>query len=88
MEIHYTSDFIRSLRGLPKETQRLAARQEEIFRKDPNDTRLHTKALKGRLKGFYSFRVTRNYRALYAWKETDVALFYEIGDRQYIYLSR
>lgn len=86
MEIHYSSDFTREFRALPKEIQRLAIRQEQIFRHDPNDPRLHTKALKGRLKGLYSFRVTRNYRVLYAWKEKDQVLFYEIGDRKYIYL--
>ncbi|MBI4365231.1 MAG: type II toxin-antitoxin system mRNA interferase toxin, RelE/StbE family [Deltaproteobacteria bacterium] len=86
MDIHYTSRFIRDFQELPKAVQRLAIQQEQIFRKDPQDRRLHTKALKGRLKGVYSFRVTRNYRVLYAWKEKRTVLFYEIGDRQYIYL--
>lgn len=86
MPIHYTEQFIRDFRSLPKEMQRLAIRQETIFRADATDPRLHTKALKGTLKGLYSVRVTRNYRVLYAWKEKNVALFYEIGDRQYIYL--
>lgn len=86
MQIHYTSHFIKSFKKLPKEIQKLAARQEEIFRSNPDDPRLHSKALKGRLKDLYSFRVTRNYRVLFAKKEEGVYLFYEIGDRKFIYL--
>ena len=85
MTIHYTSSFIRGFRELPREIQKLAVRQEEIFRRNPDDPRLHRKTLKGRLKGLMSFRVTRNYRVLYAWKEKENALFYEIGDRKFIY---
>lgn len=86
MQIHYTSDFVKSFKKLPKPIQELAIRQEEIFRKNPNDPRLHRKALKGQLKGLFSFRVTRNYRVLFAKKEKDIYLFYEIGDRKYVYL--
>lgn len=86
MQIHYTEQCIRGFRSLPKEIQQLAIRQETIFRGDASDPRLHTKVLKGKLKGLYSFRVTRNYRVLYAWKGKNEVLFYEIGDRQYIYL--
>ncbi|OGQ04328.1 MAG: hypothetical protein A3F82_10355 [Deltaproteobacteria bacterium RIFCSPLOWO2_12_FULL_44_12] len=86
MQIHYTPHFVKGLKKLPQKVQELAIRQEEIFRKNPQDPRLHIKILKGRLAGLSSFRVTRNYRVLFAKKEKDVYLFYEIGDRQYIYL--
>lgn len=85
MKIHYTSHFIKAFEKLPKQIQQLAIRQEEIFRNNPNDSRLHIKALKGRLEGLYSFRVTRNYRVLFAKKDTVIYLFYEIGDRKFIY---
>lgn len=32
MEIHYTSDFIKGLKKLPKDFQELVCKQEEIFR--------------------------------------------------------
>lgn len=85
MDIHYTSYFLKGFKNLPKEIQRHTCIQEAIFRQDPQDPRLHVKALKGRLKGLYSFRVTRNYRVLFTWKGKNVALFYEIGDRKLIY---
>ncbi len=83
--IHYTSNFIKGFKSLPKKIKELAAQQESIFRADPNDPRLHLKALKGKLKGLYSFRVTRNYRVLFTWKDKENVLFYEIGDRKFIY---
>lgn len=86
MQIHYTSNFDKTFKKLPKPIQELAIKQEKIFKTNPQDPRLHTKALKGSLKGLFSFRITRNYRLLYAWKDSDNVLFYEIGDRKWIYL--
>lgn len=85
MNIHYTSSFLKGFGVLPKKIKELAVEWEIIFRQNSNDPRLHIKALKGRLKGLFSFRVTRNYRVLYAWKDKENILFYEIGDRKFIY---
>lgn len=83
--IHYSSEFIKGFKNLPKNIKKLAVGQELIFRNNPKDPRLHLKILKGRLKGLCSFRVTRNYRVLFAWKDKENVLFYEIGDRKFIY---
>jgi len=85
MRIYYANPFEKSYKKLPKEIQEFAARQLDVFRNNPNDPRLHIKALKGLLKGKFSFRVTRNYRVLFAWKDKENVIFYEIGDRKYIY---
>ncbi len=85
MIIHYSSNFEKDFKKLPKSIQELAIKQEGIFRNDPHDVRLHSKPLKGRLKGLWSFRVTRNYRVIYAWKDKENVLFYEVGDRKFIY---
>ncbi|MBI3541418.1 MAG: type II toxin-antitoxin system RelE/ParE family toxin [Deltaproteobacteria bacterium] len=85
MIIQYTSHFLKEFKKLPKGIRELAVQQEAIFRADPHDPRLHAKPLKGRLKGFFSFRVTRNYRVLFTWKDKENVLFYEIGDRKFIY---
>ena len=85
MNIHYTSHFVKGFKKLPKKIKEMAAEQENIFRQNPHDPRLHAKPLQGRLKGFLSFRVTRNYRVLFAWQDQHNVLFYEIGDRKFIY---
>jgi len=85
MIIHYSSHFEKSFKALPKKIKEFAIQQEEIFRRNSQDPRLHVKALKGKLKGLFSFRVTRNYRVLFTWKDGENVLFYEIGDRKFIY---
>lgn len=85
MVIHYTSHFVKTFKKLPRTIQMLAIKQEGIFKKDPSDPRLHAKELKGRLKNLMSFRITRNYRLLYAWQDREIVVFYEIGDRKAIY---
>lgn len=85
MHIHYSSNFVKDFQKLPKSIRELTAKQEEIFKNNCQDPRLHAKPLKGRLKGLWSFRVTRNYRILYSWKDKENVLFYEIGNRKYIY---
>ncbi|MBI5135514.1 hypothetical protein HZA86_04770 [Candidatus Uhrbacteria bacterium] len=85
MTIEYSSNFVRSFRRLLIDIQRLAIEQERIFRLNPIDSRLHAKPLRGRLKGLWSFRVTRRYRVLYAWKAKNSALFYEIEHRRFVY---
>ena len=85
MTIHYTKQFAKSFKKLPAHIQKLAITQEDIFKKNPSDPRLHTKPLSGSLKGVSSFRVTREYRVLYSWKDKENVLFYEIGHRKWIY---
>ncbi len=85
MTIEYTSNFVKSFRRLPREIQDLAIEQEGIFKINLHDPRLHTKPLHGRLKGLWSFRVTRRYRVLYGFKSSEVVLFYEIEHRWFVY---
>ena len=83
--VEYSSYFVKSFRKMPRSIQEKAAELDEIFKKDPSNSLLHQKRLKGRLKGLQSFRITRNYRMLFAWKTKNTALFYEIADRKHIY---
>lgn len=83
--VEYSSYFVKSFQKMPRIIQEKAAELEEILKKDPSDSQLHQKRLKGRLKGLQSFRITKNYRILFAWKTKNIALFYESADRQYIY---
>lgn len=85
MVIHYTKHFIKSFKAIPKKIQQMALDQESIFKLNPNDVRLHSKPLQGRLKGLYSFRITRNYRILFTWQTVKDVVFHEIGDRKWIY---
>lgn len=84
MEIIKTSDFIRQLRKLPVGIRNLCDRQEEIFRRDQLDPRLHLKRIII-LDGVYSFRITISYRCLFYFQSKDSAVFFAIGHRKDIY---
>ncbi len=83
MVIHKTKDFVASLEKLPKETQKLFNRQENIFKANWLDGRLHTKRIK-ELPGVHSLRITRRYRALFYFRNNE-AVFFSIGHRKDIY---
>lgn len=83
MVIYKTKDFIDGLERLPKEIKKLFQKQENIFRENWLDSRLHTRRIK-ELSGAYSLRITRSYRALFYF-ENDRAVFFSIGHRKDIY---
>ncbi len=57
--VHYTSDFKKSYQNLPQNIQRLVDKKDGLFRKNAFDPRLKTHKLKGKLKGYWSYAVTR-----------------------------
>lgn len=84
MQIIFTDDFKKSLSKLPQGIKRLYHSQEERFKKNWHDSRLHTKQIKG-LGVAMSFRITRNYRALFFLKNAETAIFFDIDHRKDIY---
>jgi mRNA-degrading endonuclease RelE of RelBE toxin-antitoxin system len=83
MVIHKTRDFINEFEKLPSETKRLYRKQEVIFKANWLDPRLHIKRIK-ELRGVYSFRITRRYRVLFYFQDTN-AVFFSVGHRRDIY---
>lgn len=83
MVIHKTKDFMEELEELPAEIRKLYRKQEAIFKRNWLDQRLHTKRLK-EFSGAYSFRITRRYRVLFFFRDSE-AVFFNIGHRKDIY---
>ena len=83
MVIRKTDDFLQDVEELPAGIQKLLEKQEDIFRANWLDPRLHTKRMR-ELPGVYSFRITRRYRALFYWKGEEAVLF-SIGHRKDVY---
>ncbi len=79
MIVHYTSRFIKDLKKLSKEKQKLAVKREEIFRKNPFDTRLKTHKLSSSLQGYWAFSLTYSDRVLFRFLTKNEAIFYKIG---------
>lgn len=84
MRIVYADEFRKRFAALPPEIQRLYRQQEDRFRKDARDPRLHIKKLKDQPYTF-SFRITRRYRALFSFVEMETVLLGTIGHRRDAY---
>ena len=84
MNIYYSSDFRKVFARLSVSIQKLYQRQENLFRGNRRDSRLHVKKLKGQEMTF-SFRITRRYRVLFILVNNDSALFATIDHRKDAY---
>lgn len=76
--IHYTSDFRKSYKKLPKHIQDIVDKKDVLFRKNPFEHCLRTHKLYGPLKGLWSFWITREYRVLFEFVK-NVVIFYDVG---------
>lgn len=83
MNILKTKDFEKELRNLSLKIRNLFQKQENIFKENWLDPRLHTKRIK-ELSSVYSFRITRQYRALFYFRNNE-AVFFTIGHRKDVY---
>ena len=84
MEIIRTRDFEKSLQKLSREIRQLYSIQERRFQKNPRDSRLHMKKVKG-LASMFSFRITRRYRVFFYFHTEEQAVFFEIDHRKDAY---
>ena len=83
MITHKTSSFLKTYKKLPQKIKKLFKKQESIFRETWLHPFLHTKKLE-EMAGVFSFRVTREYRVLFYFRD-EVAIFFSIGHRKDIY---
>lgn len=78
-KVFYTSRFVKDLKKLSKNKQKLAIQGEKLFRKDPFDPSLKTHKLSGKLKGYWSFSLTYQDRVLFRFINNNEVIFYKIG---------
>lgn len=83
MIIVKTPKFNKKFDILPARIRQLFLKQEAIFEVNWFDPRLRIKRLKEQA-GIYSFRITRQYRALFYFSDGD-AVFFSVGHRKDIY---
>lgn len=85
MEIVYSSEFLKSAKRAPKPIQKKLADLLEILSNHPFHPKLHTKPLVGKLKEFYSFRITRDWRVIFIFSNSETISLIEIAHRKDIY---
>ena len=86
MDIAYSKGFIKSAKLAPKPIQNKLADSLEVLKRDPFHSTLHTKPLLGDLKGFYSFRITRDWRVIFSFMGNPRMIFLiDVAHRKDIY---
>jgi addiction module RelE/StbE family toxin len=86
VRVLYDKSFLKSAKKLPNTEQSvLFEKIKEIQDHGISYQTLHTKSLSGKLSGFYSFRLNRNYRCLFHFMNQDVILLDEVAHRKDIY---
>jgi addiction module RelE/StbE family toxin len=85
IKIFYTNSFLKSVKKLPNPQKKKLSQLLEILRQQPFHLKLHTKQLTGSLTGFYSFRITRDWRVIFQFIEQNAIKLIEVAHRKEIY---
>jgi mRNA-degrading endonuclease RelE of RelBE toxin-antitoxin system len=85
MRIVYDPLFLKQVRDLPRAQQQKLARLIAILRDNPYDPRLHTKKLGPPLEGQFSFRITRDWRAIFRFSAPTDIFIMRVKHRKDIY---
>jgi len=79
MKIVYSPRFVKLYNKLNNSIKLKAEKKEEIFRKNPFDSRLETHKLSGWLDGLWSFSVDYDCRIIFELKNEKMVIFHAIG---------
>ena len=85
MQVVYSAGFLKSLSQFPDKIQTKTASLLGILENNPFHPLLHTKKLTGPLAGFFSFRITRDYRIIFEFAGPDTIRLIQAADRKEIY---
>lgn len=78
-KIHYTTRFIKDLKKLSKDKQKVAIAREKLFREDPFAPTLKTHKLTGKLAGLWAFSLTYHDRVIFKFINKTEVIFFKIG---------
>jgi mRNA-degrading endonuclease RelE of RelBE toxin-antitoxin system len=78
-------DFLKSAAKLPVAQQRKLALLITYVQVDPFDIRLHTKHLSGTFTGLLSLRITRDWRVILRFLDSQTVMLVDVAHRKDIY---
>ena len=85
VQILYGKNFLKSAKILPKEIRNKLAEQIGLINNNPFNLLLHTKYLSGALVGLFSFRITRDWRVIFVFLNSETISLIDIAHRKDIY---
>ncbi len=84
-EVIYDKDFAKDVQRFPVELQNKLADLVVILSQDAFNPLLHTKPLGAPLQGFFSFRITRDYRVGFKFRSDHIVQLLVADRRDRIY---
>ncbi len=87
MKIVFDADFLKSVNDMPDNARLKLRSLLHHLESNPFHPLLHTKRLHGELSGFYSFRITRDWRVIFYFKDIETVQLVDVGHRKDIYRS-
>ena len=85
MNMHYSSQFKKQYRKLPKKIQEQFKKRLVLFAEDQIHAKLHVHKLTGRYNDLWSINVTGDIRAVFDKSFKDTVLFVAIGSHSVLY---
>lgn len=83
--IVYGSDFAKAVGKYDPVVRRRLEKSLQLLAANPFHSELHTKPLVGSLKGFYSFRLGRDYRVIFVFLKESLIQLVKLAKRSEIY---
>ena len=85
MNVLYTPEFKRRYQELPSTVQKKAERRERMFRQNPFHPSLGTEKLRPREKEYWGFRIDKEYRMLFRFRDDTTIYLVTCGHHKWIY---
>lgn len=84
-QIVFGNKFLKSAEKLNKQLKSRLKTSLDILSENPFNPALRTKSLSGKLAGFYSFRLGRNYRVIFQFIANDKIYLLQVWNRKDAY---
>ncbi len=84
-QIVFGNKFLKSAEKLDKQLKSKLKASLDILSENPFNPTLHTKSLSGKLSGYHSFRLGRDYRVIFEFVSSDEIYLLKVGCRKDIY---
>lgn len=85
IEIEFTARYLKQACGLQKDQRKKLAELLIFLSRDPFHPILHSKKLSGSLSGYYSFRINRDNRVIFSYKNRKKIVLVRVKHRKDVY---
>jgi len=85
IELIFTKQALKESERVPSRAREKLGSSLELLRDDPFHPLLHTKPLTQNLSGYYSFRITREWRVIFEFLDPHNIKILSIGHRKEAY---